>query len=73
MPITRSIGSPLLSLRSISRHAAACARISPFGYHLNGMLTSSASKAVALELADERSDVIFGAAPARTEPALRRR
>src|SRR5262245_46419377 len=34
---------PLLSLRSSSRQAAACARISDFGYHLNGTLTSSAS------------------------------
>src|SRR6185295_9231573 len=43
VPITRSIGRPLLSLRSSSRHALACARISDFGYHLNGTLTSSAS------------------------------
>ena len=43
MAITRSIGRPLLSLRSSSRQAAACARISCFGYHLNGTLTSSAS------------------------------
>src|SRR5512132_1777295 len=42
--MTRSTGRPLLSLKSSSRHAAAWGRISSFGYHLNGTLTSSASK-----------------------------
>src|SRR5687768_1333128 len=39
----RSIGRPLLSLKSRSRHAAACGRISSFGYHLNGSDTRSAA------------------------------
>ena len=34
--ITASIGRPLLSERSSRRHAAACVRISSFGYHLKG-------------------------------------
>ena len=33
---------PVASLRSASRHAAACASSCSGGYHLNGMLTSSA-------------------------------
>ena len=44
MAITRSIGRPLLSVRSSSPQAAACGRISCFGYHLNGSDTRSASK-----------------------------
>ncbi len=41
MPIARSMRIPLLSLRSRNRHAAAWVRISSFGYHLKGTLTSS--------------------------------
>src|SRR4029079_11761714 len=41
--MTQSIGRPLLSERSIRRQAAACARISSFGYHLKGIETSSVS------------------------------
>ncbi len=58
--MTRSIGSPLLSLRSIRRHAAACARISLFGYHLNGNADELGLVPVSAQLPMQRANVILG-------------
>ena len=60
--MARSMRVPLLSLRSRNRHAAACARISSFGYHLNGTLTSSVWWPWSAELPDQLPHVVFGAA-----------
>ena len=62
VPMTRSIGRPLLSLRSSRRQAAACGRISSFGYHLNGSATRSTAYPRAAQLRDEAADVQLGAA-----------
>ena len=58
----RSIGRPLLSLRSSSRHAAACGRISSFGYHLNGSDTRSVAMPRARSSRDQLLHEQLGAA-----------
>ena len=69
----RSIGRPLLSLRSSRRQAAACGRISSFGYHLKGTLTSSASIPARAQLRAPARARALRRRRGRTAPALRRR
>ena len=60
--MTQSIGRPLLSERSIRRQAAACARISSFGYHLKGIDDALGVVAARPQLGDQAAHVHLGAA-----------